>query len=350
MQPRTPSPSSLRSVDVETVAAGWLAWGQREGIASATPDDDGSPGIWQIYVEAHFLEFFANAAALADRKQLHRYMERRLEHVTAASVRKECGALQSLLRWMALPHVGYLAEAPTVPRPSSRVSGTRAQKRKRVDLDAGTVERILAALPDQLASGALCSVFFLVMWETGLRRGTLMKLEAPGDYRHGAKELRIRPEIDKSRWGRMVPLTARAREALDAVVPERGRIFQRANFRKALRRAGIAAGLPEDVAKHLSPHDFRHGRVTDLLIKGASLPGTAYVVGHRQITTTNRYVHADAKAAREALELVSGPLSGPRGSGALGDPAPRNAKGPDFSGLSLLGTGRIELPTPTVSR
>ena len=43
------------------------------------------------------------------------------------------------------------------------------------------------------------------------------RLEAPGDYHRGADELVIRDAVDKAAYGRILPLTAAARAALDEV-------------------------------------------------------------------------------------------------------------------------------------
>jgi hypothetical protein len=46
-------------------------------------------------------------------------------------------------------------------------------------------------------------------------------LSVPEHYSRGASSLRITPEIDKMRSAREVPLTAAAREALDATISDR---------------------------------------------------------------------------------------------------------------------------------
>ncbi len=77
-------------------------------------------------------------------------------------------------------------------------------------------------------------------------------------------------------------------------------------MRHALKKAALAAKLPEDVVRWISNHDFRHSRTTCLLDRGASLTGVAYLVGHQQVTTTNRDAYASRDAAEEALELDAG--------------------------------------------
>jgi integrase len=339
---------ALDQVEVVVVLAAWLRDAEVEGIASARARDDGSRSTWEGYAQS-WLSFFKTAAEIADVATLHRYVRHRLDQVTAATVRKECSALQSLLKWMARPDVGYLDAAPDVPRPPKRATGTRAQRRRRVDLDAPTVESIIDHLPERLRNGKPCRAFFRLLWETGLRRSSLERLQAPRDYRRGDEVLRLPPEADKARWGRELPLTPRARVALDAVVPEAGRLFDpRTDYRKALRRAALAAGVPADLARSVSNHDFRHARTTDLLSQeGASLAGVAYLVGHRQVTTTNRYVHPGKRAAAAALGLSGcdtgcGGAAGP--SGAHRDLNPENEKTPGTWGVpgATTRSGRLD--------
>lgn len=136
---------------------------------------------------------------------------------------------------------------------------------------------MLAALPVRSPrSGYPVRAFFRVMWETGLRRGTLWRLTAPGDYRVGSALLHVRAEADKARYERPLPLAARAREELDAVCPDEGPIFRESDMRHHLAKAGKAIGLAPELVGHLSNHDFRHSRTTHLLDEGGSLTGVAY--------------------------------------------------------------------------
>ncbi len=229
----------------------------------------------------------------------------------AETVRKECSALQSLVDWAAREDIGLLTEPVKVPTPRKGATGTRARKRQLVDLTPEQVEIILANLPERLRSGAVCRAYFRVLWETGLRRGNLLRLRAPDDYRRGSSVLRVRKEADKSSFERELPLTEAAREALDSVVPKRGPLFTKADHRKSLRKAARIAGVPEHLVRHIGNHDFRHARTTALLDQGASLTGVGYLVGHKRATTTDGYAHARQSAARKALEL-SGYHSGHR--------------------------------------
>ena len=294
----------LFGVDLQELLGAWIRAMERERRPATIE-------CWQMYAFSHFTPFFgADASRIADARELARYVEKRLGEVTRSTVAKECSALQKLLSWCARPGVGYIESAPKVPRPGRDVKGTSSKPKTRVDLTDAQVEALIEALPTEIRAGEEggprrpCRAFFRVMWETGLRRATLWRLEAPGDYHRGSNELLIREEADKAGYARAVPLSARAREALDAVCPNRGPIFEPSDMRAQLRAAAKKAGVPAHLVSKVSNHDFRHARTTGLLDAGATLTGVAYLLGHKRITTTDGYAHARKKAAEAALVTV----------------------------------------------
>jgi len=308
----TLAPTSTRpfgGLDLEDLFGAWLA-------SMETEKRPATIEIWTGYVQAHWLKFFRSPAELVSERMLARYVEERLRKVTASTVRKECSGLQTFLRWCARPSVGYLHEAPKVPRPDRDAKGRRAKQHMRVDLTREQMEALIAALPEHVRAreegepARPCRALFRVLAETGLRIGTLYRLEAPRDYRHGASQLLVRDEADKAGWGRTLPLTEAARAALDSVVPESGPIFEPIDMRAQLEQAAIAIGIEPHVARHLGHHDFRHARATELVDAGASLTGTAYLLGHKRLSTTDGYLHGRHAAAVAALAAADGRRDG----------------------------------------
>ena len=146
---------------------------------------------------------------------------------------------------------------------------------------------------------------FIIAWETALRPETLDKLCAPEDYRRGTDGLFIRDEIDKARFGRRLPLTDRARAALDSVCPDIGLIFGRHDHRNLLHKAAAKAELPPEKAERISPYDFRHSRLTFLAENSTNLAGIAYLAGHKNVSTTNLYIRPTEHAAEQVLDAVN---------------------------------------------
>ncbi len=116
----------------------------------------------------------------------------------------------------------------------------------------------------------------------------------------------MRDEADKVRYGRHVPLSAQARTALDEVCPEVGLLFPERDLSSTLRAAARRAGLDEEKVERLSNYDFRHARLTYLASRTTNLTGLAFLAGHRQVTTTAKYVHGRFDAAEDVLAAAAG--------------------------------------------
>ena len=166
------------------------------------------------------------------------------------------------------------------------------------------MDAIIAHLPEVTRKGHPVRDFVTFVRETSLRPSTVFGLQAPHDYEPGAPLLRIRDENDKARFGRDVPITDRARAAIDARFPCDGIIFPEFDCRDALRRAGRAAGISAHRASRLSIYDFRHGRGTEWGTTG-NLIGIAYLMGHKHVTTTKEYLHSNLEEAQSVLFRTS---------------------------------------------
>lgn len=145
-----------------------------------------------------------------------------------------------------------------------------------------------------------------LLYGSGLRASELVSL--PRRAITGEREyLIIRGKGDKER---LVPLSERARDALDRWVPlladgalwlfpsgkshvSRVRLFQM--LRDLAGRAGIDPTA-------VSPHVLRHAFATHLLEGGADLRALQLMLGHADIATTEIYTHVDS---RRLVELVN---------------------------------------------
>ena len=285
-------PKPGQRLDLEGLVAEWLVTVEKE----VRPD---TLKCWQLYARTHWLPHFGDRV---DDASIRDYVRSRLSHVTGSTVKKELSALRRFLRWSV--EEGAVVGMPEIPVIRKGTSGTKDPRgdKVRVDFDPETAWRVINALPIRSARARYpVRAFFAVMWETSLRRGTLWRLEAPRDYRRGDGEVTIRPEADKSGYGRTVPLTDVARAALDSCCPAQGPIFPPADLRVVLRAAALAAGLPEERAGRLSHHDFRHARITDWANRSKGLTGPGYLAGHKHATTTAMYVHAKRREAEGLL-------------------------------------------------
>jgi integrase len=286
---------------LDEVAAIWLA-----AITSSL--DPKTIAQYKMYVATHWTPFFGSLDRVLTPSTVD-YSRKRLGEVRRKTLQKELSALRGFLNFCEdAPINNSPIYVPPPPRNATGVTSTKhPHKVAPVELEPARVEKILAALPEWSAGSRSKPPFpvrarFIVAWQTGLRPATLDELSAPEDYRKRARRLKLRDEIDKARFGRTLPLTREARAALDSVIRGPGPIFGCHDYRDYLKAAGKAAGLRGDDAKHFSPYDLRHARGTHLTeASGGNLNGVAYLLGHRQVTTTNRYVHPSLKAAERVL-------------------------------------------------
>lgn len=189
---------------------------------------------------------------------------------------------------------------PTTRRPLPRI------------LTHEDVERLFAQVEEDAAGEAppARAVRMLLLLEllygSGLRASELVAL--PRRAIAGEREyLIVRGKGDKER---LVPLSDRARGALDRWVPlladgslwlfpsgkshvSRVRLFQM--LRDLAGRAGIDPTA-------VSPHVLRHAFATHLLEGGADLRALQLMLGHADIATTEIYTHVDS---RRLVELVN---------------------------------------------
>jgi integrase len=261
--------------------------------------------------------------------------------VKRKTVMKQLYALNGFLAWLVSQ--GMLVEVPAYAMPPKSSTGRAAREPiGTVPLSEEEGDRLVAALPEWSEKARKGGTKWrvrdrmIVAWETALRPATLDAIEAPRDFTKGVPRLRIRDEDDKARFGRAVPLSPAAAQALDRSAPELGRIFGKVDSHNAtdyLRAAAVAAGLPAEKAAKVKPYDLRHARLT-LLAESGNLVGVAFLAGHKAITTTNRYVHAHTVAAEQVLAFD----------------AARGAKGTDSGRKSGARKGRKVVDSGSFSR
>ena len=257
----------------------------------------------------HYRAFFKSADHLTH-EACKDYGRARIRLVLRRTVLKELSFLRNFLAWCVDEKV--LVEAPVVPIPKRTSTGVRVgrQRAKPVEISDAEAVAILEQLP--LASKTIggrswpLRARFVFAWETGLRPTTLARLQVPNNFRRGQKVLVLDDADDKARYGRTLPLSPLAIQTLEAVAPSEGLIFGKHCFNKHLKKAALPV-LGEHDAKRFASYDFRHGMATHLVDEGASLTGVAYLLGHRRLSTTDRYSKPNQRAAERALMAVGAP-------------------------------------------
>ncbi len=284
-------------------------------------------------MRAHLVPYFKTLDRVTPGR-IGDYQRDRLRLVTRATVRKERNTLATFLVWCREQEIADV-QMPTL----AKGIGTRAttRKAKAIDITPGQALAFLWALP-VLSRGKIrqshrfpVRARYVVAWETGLRPSTLDKLSIPEHWAPGSSELVIEDAIDKARFGRTVPLTELARLALESAAPANGLVFGRRCYRMYVSEAASAAQLPAG----FSPYDMRHGRALQLTEASGNLPGVAFLLGHRKLTTTSLYLRGTRRAADAALAaaVLSGAAAGASAHHAPRPQACKVSEGPDTAAV-----------------
>jgi integrase len=309
--------ASNPAAQIDQLGASWLA-------AIEHTIDPKTFETYLVYVR-HFNTFFRTLGNVSS-ATVAQYGPHRLGHALRPTVKKEQSALRGFLGWCKTQ--AHLSEAPVVPPLPKKAVGTPFKLRRRqaaTQLEPAEILAILERLPEWSESKKVkrfpIRARFVLQYEQGMRPEMLDVLEVPKHYTKGSSLLKIETGGDKNRWERELPLTDKARAALDSVCPKKGVIFGVHDYRDALRKAAKGV-LPKEKAERITAEDLRHSRLTEWAETG-NLPGAAYLAGHTRISTIDKY----AKPGRRAAERLLG-LNGTRrdvriggGAGGLSIPA-----------------------------
>jgi integrase len=254
--------------------------------------DDRTIETHALYARAHWAPHFGSVAGITS-TSIAEYQQNRLTKVSASSVGKESGALRKFLAWLGSDLV--------VPFLPGRSTGKRVETAWKGSQEVSPEET--EAILEVMVSPARERYTF--GYETSLRGETIDTLALGVHWHEGSVELTITDENDKARFGRSVPLSARALVVLTAQAKTAhkrgGFLFGTNRSRKLVKRAGVKVLGPER-GRRLVPTDLRAARLTHLLEKNATLPGVQFLAGHKNVTTTAKYIKASARAAREAID------------------------------------------------
>lgn len=261
--------------------------------------DPDTVGVWECYGR-RYCEHFPTLADVTEATATA-YRGKRLGEVQATTVRKELSTLRRFLAWCKLH--GHLQRDVAVPGVPAKATGTKHHQRRRVsagELSPGHVAAFLAALPEWSTSRKV-EAFpirsrFIFAYETGLRPGAIDVLSVPEHWQPGATTLRLSDDADKIRWGREIPLTDRALQALTFAAPEAGLIFGAHDYREHVAKAAALA-LPAHLAATFTGAHLRSAITTHELEATGNLLGVQYLRGHKQATTTAKYARASMRAA-----------------------------------------------------
>ena len=242
---------------------------------------------------------------------LRSYLAQLVETRERTTVSRRLSAIRSFLR--------FLREAGHVKSDFSRlVPAPRVRRTLPRFLKVDDAQRLMEAPDPAASSGPRDRALLEVLYGCGLRVSEAVGLDV------GHVELDegwVRVVAGKGGKDRVVPLGGPAREAIRRYLETRGeRVPGSALFlnhrggRLSSRSVGriLLRHLAEKPGEGVSPHALRHSFATHLLAAGADLRAIQEMLGHSNLSTTQRYTHVDLGQLlddyREAHPLSSRPL------------------------------------------
>lgn len=158
---------------------------------------------------------------------------------------------------------------------------------------------------------------FLLLIASGLRRGELLALRWQ-DCDFAAGLLHVRPQRNgwtpKTKRPRAAGIPPWAVEILTRRKQTQGGAgpFQDAEGKPIMDPSTLSHGWARLARQHGCPHlrlhDLRHSHATEALERGATIREVQEQLGHRRVTTTERYTHVNRKSAARVGGLFADAL------------------------------------------
>lgn len=242
--------------------------------------------------------------SLATRASVLAYLDaRKAGGLCASSIFQATIALRHYHRFLVL-------EGLAAADPMAGIRLPRLQSRLPQPLTLQEMEKLLAAPAGGRFKNVRNRAILELLYATGLRVSEAVSLQA-GLVDLEASYLRV---LGKGGRERIVPFGARAKAAIELYLAARavkfpdvaeplflsshGSLMTRGNIEAQLKEYGRSAGITRPV----SPHMLRHSFATHLLSGGADLRAIQEMLGHKRITTTERYTHVEPEHLRRVWD------------------------------------------------
>lgn len=222
-----------------------------------------------------------------DTKAVRAFALHRAKKVSPATVNRALATIRRILSF---------ARQSGIPAADPRIELLKGERQREFVLAEADEDRYIAALRAD-GKAVLADIAILIL-ETGLRITEVLTLECR-DVRAGV--VTVRPVNAKSGKARSVPLTV---EAMEIVKPRLGadhRLFREAPTLWCLDRWHREIRTDLKLPGEFVIHSLRHTALTRMGESGMDTFTLQAIAGHRSITTTQRYVHPQARAIRDAM-------------------------------------------------
>jgi tyrosine recombinase XerC len=192
--------------------------------------------------------------------------------------------------------------------PAALAAAPKREQRMPAHLSVDEMTRLLEMPDCSTALGRRDRAILELFYASGLRLSELVGLDLE-DLNLSARMVRV---MGKGRKERLVPFNTAARDAIAAWLKDRAALLRGAGDPLFLNARGsrlTGRSVQRLVARYvsgcstrfgISPHALRHSFATHLLQYGADLRAIQELLGHVQLSTTQRYTHVNLAQLQEA--------------------------------------------------
>lgn len=192
---------------------------------------------------------------------------------------------------------------------AKHVPTPQGEKRLPVFLTVDEVVKLLETPGMDNALAARDNAILELLYSSGLRVSELTGINMV-DLDLKAMSVKV---LGKGNQERMAPIGSKAIQALEHYFPGRLELKPRGDFLfvnsrggrlttrsvdRIIKKYAVIAGIP----KNISPHVLRHTFATHLLGGGADLRAIQEMLGHKSLSTTQRYTHTSIEKLMEIYD------------------------------------------------
>ena len=218
-----------------------------------------------------------------------------------ASAARKLSALRAFGRYLR-------RERLVETEPAALAAAPKREQRMPAHLSVDEMTRLLDMPDSSTALGRRDRAILELFYASGLRLSELVGLDLE-DLNLSARMVRV---MGKGRKERLVPFNTAAKDAIAAWLKDRAALLRGAGDSLFLNARGsrlTGRSVQRLVARYvsgcstrfgISPHALRHSFATHLLQYGADLRAIQELLGHVQLSTTQRYTHVNLAQLQEA--------------------------------------------------
>ena len=239
-----------------------------------------------------------------DRMAIRKYLSFLHRKNRKSSIARKLSTLRSFFKYL-------VREQIISTNPAKPVSTPKVEKRLPTVLSVDEAFRLVESPSKEdrsIEAGLRDRAFMELLYSSGIRVSELVGL----NVNRVDLDLGIVKVLGKGRKERIVPVGAKAVEALKAYLEIRGALEDESPLFINLRGGRLTArsvarfvkkyGRNSGIFRKIGPHSLRHTFATHLLDAGADLREIQEMLGHVSLSTTQRYTHLSLDKLMEVYD------------------------------------------------